>query len=187
MDAQAAVLLNSGGIDSRVSAAVLRDQGWRLHSIYNDWTGLRAQEAAAAQTADLYCESHEVFHWPSPDWVIWDESLGKRCLPHATYHTLMLGAVRAVGLGVTWLVSGARRESAADSFRDHFQGLLNDSKFYPGKVLVLPVWDLHTAEITFIAKAHGVDLDTTWSCPNGERHCGACESCRRRVREGIAL
>jgi 7-cyano-7-deazaguanine synthase in queuosine biosynthesis len=182
-----AVLLNSGGIDSRVAAAILHAQGWELHSIYNDWSGVKAQEQAALQTALSYCVEHEVLRWPSPDWVIWDEKLRKRCLPHTTFHTAMIGAIRAVSLGITWIVSGARKESASDSFRDHFQGLLNDSKFYPEKVLVLPVWDLHRAEITFVGRTYGVDFDSTWSCPNGEQHCRECESCKRRAMEGIAL
>jgi len=182
-----AVLMNSGGIDSRVSAAVLRSQGWELHSVYNDWSGIEAQERAAEATAATYCVDHEVLRWTSPEWVIWDEKLGKRCLPHATFHTAMMGAIRAVSLEIDWIASGARRESADDSFRQAFQDLLNSSKYYPDKVLLLPLWELHPSEVTFVGRTHGVDLDSTWSCPNADPHCGVCQSCLRRVREGISL
>lgn len=183
-----AVLANSGGIDSRVAAAILRADGWRLHSVYHDWTQVGpVQGLAARATADAYCDSHEVVRWPNPEWVIWDENLRKWCLPHSTFHSAMLASMRAVSLGVQWVVTGARRESAEDSFRVHFQELLNASKFYPGKVLLLPLWDMAAQEVTFIGRAAGVDLDSTWSCPNADPHCGKCASCERRRKEGISL
>lgn len=181
-----AVLMNSGGVDSRVTAAMLRSQGWELHSIYNDWSGLKEQELAAKVTADSYCSSHEVFRWPSPDWVIQFELLGKRALPHAALHTTIFGATRAVSLGIEWIASGVRSEAAHDGFREGFQDLLNSSKYFPDKVLLLPLWSLGVDEITRIGLEHGVDLDTTWSCTSSP-HCGSCDACRRRIKQGIAL
>lgn len=180
--------MNSGGIDSRITAAMLHAQGWTIHSIYNDWTQLEGQAKAAEKTADLYCVQHEVFHWPMPDWIEpYNEQLKKRCLPHTTFHTAMLGAIRAVTLGIYWIASGARIESATDDFKNTFQTLLNASKFYPDKLLILPLWDLKEIEITQLAAEYNVDLNSTWSCPNSDPHCGKCESCNRRIRQEILL
>jgi 7-cyano-7-deazaguanine synthase in queuosine biosynthesis len=182
--AQEAVLLNSGGIDSRVAAAVLHEQGWTLHSLYHDWTGTDEQRAASAATAEQYCTSHHVIAWPDPSWVVWVESLGKRALPHATFTTALLGAMYATKIGVLSVATGARRDSAFDGWRDAFQELLNSSRFFPDKLVVTPLWDLRDSEVTFIGRTGNVDLDSTWSCPEAPQ-CGACASCRRRLEQGI--
>lgn len=183
-----AVLLNSGGIDSRVSAAMLRASGdWEVHSLFIDWnpTVRDAAGLAARITADTYCDHHEVFAWPV-DWMTWYPNLRKSTTPYAHLGTFALAAPFAQHVGADYIVSGVRREVSMDpAWFDAMKVVLNGNAFAGGKVFLVPVYEMTNEEVTAKAAELGVDLATTYSCTAWPA-CGECASCRRRAAEGLA-
>jgi 7-cyano-7-deazaguanine synthase in queuosine biosynthesis len=182
------VLLNSGGIDSRVSAAMLVVSGMEPHSLFIDWNPPVSSDAGAAarRTADTYCASHEVFAWPV-DWRAWYPTLLKRTTPYANIGCLTLGVQYAQHLETEFVASGIRREvHASDDWLEAFQVILNLNTFAGGKALLRPVYEMSAAEVSVKARELGVDMDSTWSCWDSPQ-CGECSSCRRRVAEGLWL
>lgn len=181
------VLLNSGGIDSRVAAAMLRASGASVHSLFIDWNPASSFEAgrAARGTADAYCAGHEVFRWPV-DWRTWYPSLRKATTPYAFLGTLALGVQYAHHMGANFIASGVRREVHDADVLGIVADLLSANRFGTEKAFLAPVVNMSEADVTAKARELGVDLDSTWSCPEAPQ-CGQCSSCQRRVREGVAL
>lgn len=183
-----AVILNSGGIDSRVAAAMLTLQsGMEVHSLTVDWNpAARDRVLASAQvTADVYCASHFVFTYPV-DWMLWSDRLGKRRMPYTVHAAIALGAQYALHVGTTWLATGGRADSIRDpdNWSSNMQAALNQSKISPELVVLGPVFRMTADEVSAKAAELGVDLTTTWSCAEPEE-CGTCSSCNRRRSQGL--
>jgi len=184
--AEKAVLLNSGGIDSRVSAAILADIGWELHSLFIDWNPTSSIQSGicARNTADRYCASHTVFAWPM-DWMTWYPQLRKSTTPYALLGTYSLAAPYAQHIGADYIASGIRKEVVTSAeWLDAMRTILNVNKFADSKVFLLPVYDLSNDEVTSKGRELGVDMDSTWSCTVSPQ-CGECESCRRRKGQSL--
>lgn len=180
------VLLNSGGIDSRVTAAMLADIGWTIHSLLIDWNpnASAALQRAAAETADRYCASHTVLPW-GLDWRTEFPKLGKLAIPYTALTATVLGAQYAHLKGVDWVATGARSDMAPDrEWVDLLQDILDLNVPTGPKVLLTPVFDMDDFEVRDKARELGVDLTTTVSCPE-DPPCGTCKSCRRRARVGL--
>ena len=180
------VLLNSGGIDSRVSAALLKAAGLTVHSLYVDWNPRNAwaAKAAAQVTADTYCTSHEVLPWGA-DWMS-PMSFGGIGMPFTAGLGLAVGAACACYRHATAVASGLLSREAAPGWRDTAQALLRGSVFSGTFDLLLPVWSMSEADVAATAVRLGVDLATTYSCNEAEEPCGRCVHCPRHER-AIAL
>lgn len=182
-----AVLLNSGGIDSRVCAAMLRDAGcWETYSLFIDWN-VRARpraNEAAAQTAALYCDSHVEFPYPV-DWATLAPTMSKFTTPYANLASLGLATQYAQFLGADYIVSGARREVNRNAdWRQQFSEAVNGNTMFEPKLYSFPIYDLSNDEVTEKALSLGVDIASTWSCSQHPA-CEACASCRRRKGQGL--
>jgi 7-cyano-7-deazaguanine synthase in queuosine biosynthesis len=183
------VLLNSGGIDSRVAAAMLVVSGMEVHSLTIDWNpGARERVLRAARlTADSYCASHFEFAY-SVDWMTWSDKLGRVRMPFAVLAAVALGAQYAVTLGpdVTWLATGRRYQSVEvpGSSTEEMNRVLTQSRLSQTLVLLNPVFDFSDSRVDEKAAELGVDLTTTVSCLAAEE-CGTCVSCQRRRRFGL--
>lgn len=180
------VLLNSGGIDSRVSAAMLEVSGMEIHSLFIDWNPTCSITAclAAEETADLYCKSHTVFPWPV-DWMTYYPNLKKSTTPFAALGTFSLGVQYAHHIGANYVASGIRREiSVDDNWLESLRTVINANAFAEPKVLLLPVYDMTNNQVTETAIQLGVNLVTTYSC-TVVPPCGECRSCDRRKEQGL--
>lgn len=182
------VLLNSGGIDSRVSAAMLVASGMEPHSLTLDWNpAARDRVLAAAQvTADTYCVDHLVFAYPV-DWMRHSEQLGRIRMPYAVHAAVALGAQYALQVDAMYVATGGRKSSVRDpaSWHEVMQSALNQSLLSPELIVLTPVFELGDHAVTEKAIELGVDLSTTWSCLAGNEACKTCLSCLRRQKEGI--
>jgi 7-cyano-7-deazaguanine synthase in queuosine biosynthesis len=176
----AVVLLNSGGIDSRVSAAMLGT--YKVHSLYIDWNprNSAAAQAAAQITADRYCADHTVLPWGA-DWVVELRTIGGWGHPYTNLLGLSIAAAFSAYRGAVAVASGVRAEvTAGPGWRDAMVAMLS-SPVSGIRRLVLPVYDMSDDEVTLKARAAGIDLTTTWSC-TFDPACGRCHSCARRRR-----
>jgi len=179
------VLLNSGGIDSRVSAALLRRSGMDIHSLFIDWNrAARERSLQAAQaTADMYCTDHLVFQYPDVDWMQWRPLIGKHGMPYTAQASLVIGAQYAAVLGTPWIASGVRREIARtkDLWVTIQTDALNEAAGFGLECVVLtPVWEMTDDQVWEEAERMGVDLSSTWSCCEFPA-CGTCADCKRRT------
>lgn len=181
------VLLNSGGIDSRVSAALLAESGMEVHSLTVDWNPY-AREAilpAAQATADTYCASHTVLDFPV-DWMRWSDLLKKKRMPYTVYVVLGLGAQYAVTLDATWIATGNRKGTSKDPLEwlEIMHRAINQSRVSPEMTILSPVFHLPDEDVDALAKSMSVDLTTTYSC-SVYPACGDCVSCARRRVYGL--
>lgn len=187
------VLLNSGGIDSRISAAILRSSGQQVHSLHVAWNRRVAagSAAAAAATAAAYCVDHTVVPW-GVDWTKYLDRLQSWGQPFTNLLAISMGASFAGYLGVTGVASGIHATNsssiaAANRWRDAMMVLLDPTSHLTGGQigqlrLLLPVFDMSDEAEAKVSAQSGVDLSTTWSCPVSDPACGTCYACKRRAR-----
>jgi len=181
------VLLNSGGIDSRVSAAILANIGWDIHSLFLDWNpaSLPGMSLASAETASLYCVDHTVFEY-TLDLTVWLPTLRKKAMPFTSMTSTVIGAQFAYSKGISYVANGSRRECNRDpEWVRKLSEVINGNSFIEDGInLIFPVLDMTNDEVTARGRELGVDLESTWSCPN-DPPCGQCESCVRREEQGL--
>jgi 7-cyano-7-deazaguanine synthase in queuosine biosynthesis len=171
------VLMNSGGIDSRVSAAALAADGHEVYSLYVNWNPRNRQAAqeAARVTADTYCVRHEVLPWGA-DWMS-RMSFGGIGMPFTAGLSVAVPAAYACHVDAQAVASGLLRQEAASGGRATATALLHGSVYSGTFDLLLPVWEMSESEVAATAVRLGVDLLTTYSCNEGEEPCGRCVHC----------
>lgn len=179
-----AVLLNSGGIDSRTIAKMAVDAGYTLHSLFVDTNPAisKISRKAAAETAELYCADHEIFEWPV-DWRI-KKSAGHFTLPFSGLSAHLAGAQYAAFKGCSLVLVGDKQ---VERQTQHFEWLDKIIAFSYGAVhihFLAPIWKNNFDDVIKIAAEKGVDLTTTFSC-NEPDTCGKCFSCVNRARVGL--
>ena len=175
-----AVLLNSGGIDSRVAGWMMHRMGWELHSLHIPFNPFNRQACrnAALVTATLYCKTHVVAAEPD-DWMrpYWGARKG---WPHTGVYVHLMGAIYAEYRGIGHVVSGLRRDVMAEDWRPHMISLLAASRVSDSAVLVMPLLE-EIAPDAGIRRAEelGVDVSDTHSCWI-DPPCGECAKCEAR-------
>jgi 7-cyano-7-deazaguanine synthase len=182
------VLLNSGGLDSRVSAAILSSSGMTVHSLFIDWIpdAREAVMAASQRTADLFCESHLVFPFPF-DWGIYIDNIGRKAMPYTYVTSLALAATYAHSRGIDFIASGLSDYSSfkEDSWVGKYQDVFNSDAPCGGKTILLPVFRMNTEEVVSRGIELGAEIETTYSCLASIPPCGTCFSCKRRAGVGL--
>lgn len=170
-------LLNSGGIDSRTSAAFLKKQGHTLHSIHvhcnkrNDIASL----PAAAKTAELYCDSHFIYESPT-DWAMRkDNHFG---VPYTFLYTHAIGAQYAFSKGYA-LATGYKEERDDANRLELFEKLMGGSLHTEPIEIFAPVYGKNFPQVYEMAKELGVPLEDTYSCTDFPP-CAKCGTCIKR-------
>jgi len=178
-----AVLLNSGGIDSRVAAAIMtgEDYGWQLHSLHIPFNphNRKACKGAAKRTAEMYCVDHEVSRRPD-DWMMHMHERGFKHLPHTGIYTHLLAAIYAHSHEIPYVVSGIRKDVMQEDWRGKFIDLLSMSKLTKPAVIVMPLLEETAADAGVrLAMELDVDISDTHSCWT-DPACGTCHKCSTR-------
>ena len=174
-----AVLLNSGGIDSRVCAAIMQDKDWKLHSLHLPFNphNKGAARKAARRTAELYCVGHYEAREPD-NWVTMFK--GFQGLPHTGIYVHLMGAIYAVSKGFEWVVSGYRKDVMAFDWTSDLTNLLSASKVHEPATFSMPLKEESAGDAGLrIAKELGVDISDTHSCWT-DPPCGTCHKCSAR-------
>jgi 7-cyano-7-deazaguanine synthase in queuosine biosynthesis len=174
-----AVLLNSGGIDSRVTAALLKKQGYVLHSLFvhlnkrND----KATIPAAEETARLYCADRFVFEYPVDWWM--QKKRDWSGVPFTMASTHVIAAQYAHFLECSMIASGVRRENADPQRVEHLRRVLESAAMTNPITLLTPLYELADSQMD-----KTIDLTDTYSC-NHYPPCGKCMACIRRGKLGL--
>lgn len=203
-----AVVCVSGGMDSALTAAVAAEERRVafLHANYGQRT--EAKELACFHAlADHYrAESRLVVDFSDLRQIggssLTDPSVPVRegepvegviptsYVPFRNAHILtaavswgeVLGA-EAVYVGAVWEDSSGYPDCRPEFYRAFEEAARLGTRPETSLRIVTPLIDLSKAEIVRRALRLGVPLEKTWSCYQAEdRACGACESCRLRLR-----
>lgn len=185
------LLLNSGGVDSRLVAAWLKTQGHEIVGLYLDigHGNVNRAKLAAQRTADLVgAEHHEwslrpVFELmvPNPKEFF--------SIPFMTAWLFLTGAVAARALGCDYFASGVKAGLGTEAVWSKTQELINLSRVADPVVLLHPLSDCSTYSeaIALVGDAaKDVPLNDTVSC-NLAAPCTWCLKCEERKRMGIDL
>ena len=207
-DRPLAVVLLSGGMDSCVAAAIARQtcEPAFLHVSYGQRTEARELQAFHA-IADHYGvarrlvarldhlkaiggsaltdETRDAVHARRPDSTIPDTYV-----PLRNTHLLAMAASWAEVLGARPIYIGAVEEDSSgypdcrEEYYREFNRLLGVAARPESRLHVeTPLIHLSKAQIVREGLRLGAPLHLTWSCYTGQEvACGACESCRLRLR-----
>ena len=190
-----AVLLNSGGIDSRVAAAIASKGGWSLTSLYIDNNPHNHDRAirAAQRTADLYCTEHVVMPFPMDLTLLGDKRPSDKlpgAIGYSSIVTIVLGAAFARHRQIDNVISGTKNDVwSGDGWKTHLQDLFSCFSLYSKghTYFHTPVEEYKTVQmIVEKAKKLGVPLEDTVSCGH-PTPCGICNKCTQRVKLGLPL
>jgi len=208
-DAEHAVVLVSGGLDSATVLAVARNEGYQCHALSFDY-GQRHRvelEAAARVASVLGAVEHRMLRLPIGDLggsALTDQSIAVPKQPGTgipvTYvparNTIFLAMALAWAevLGAPHIYIGANAvdysgyPDCRPAFIEAFEHLANlaTKAGVEGRSLRVhaPLISLSKAEIIRLGSGLGVDYGPTLSCYDPDeqgRACGACDSCRLRA------
>jgi 7-cyano-7-deazaguanine synthase in queuosine biosynthesis len=176
-----AILLNSGGIDSRITAALLQKQGYVLHSIFVrlNFRNDKATLPAAKETARLYCVDHFVFEYPVDWWMQKKENPPWWGVPFTGVSVHVIGAQYAHFLKCSIVASGARREHDKSDRMELLRRVLENELMTDPIILLTPLYELANSQMD-----KTIDLTDTYSC-NHYPPCGKCMACIRRGKLGL--
>jgi 7-cyano-7-deazaguanine synthase len=203
-----AVVCVSGGMDSSVTAAIA-SATHRLAFLHAHY-GQRTQEREL-QSFRLLADHFQVEHTLVVDFTaladiggssLTDEAVPVRegepqpgvvptsYVPFRNAHLLsaatswaeVLGA-EAIFVGAVWEDSSGYPDCRPEFYRAFQEAIRLGTRPETRIEIVTPVIGLTKAEIVTRGLALGVPFEKTWSCYQGrDEACGACESCRLRLR-----
>ena len=212
-DRPIAVVLLSGGLDSMVSAAIAREQGFIIHALSIDYGQRHVRELDCARdiASRLGAERHVVLPLDLRRFggsALTDAGIAVPTSPSAgipiTYvparNTIMLSLALAwaetLGSGDIFIGANAVDYSGYPDCRpeylEAFEKMANlaTKSAIEGRTMRIraPIVHLTKAEIILRGIELGVDYSLTVSCYQADAHgsaCGLCDSCRLR-RQGFS-
>lgn len=206
----AAVVLLSGGLDSMVSAAIAREQGFRLFALTIDY-GQRHRieiESARRVAAHLGCERHEILpldlrafggsaltdEIDVPKSGVGDD-IPVTYVParNLVFLALTVAWAEAVGASDLFIGVNALDYSGYPDCRPEFIASFAETARLGTKAgaegtpftIHAPLQHLTKADIAREALRLHLDTAMSWSCYDPTAHgtaCGACDSCRLRQK-----
>ena len=207
-DRALAVVCVSGGMDSAVTAALAAREHRLafLHANYGQRTEAKELACFRALADHFAADRRLVVDFPGLRQVggssLTDPSLSVRegepvdgvvpssYVPFRNAHLLaaavswgeVIGA-RAVFVGAVWEDSSGYPDCRPEFFRAFEEAVRLGTRPETSLRIVTPVISMSKAEIVRQGLALGVPFAETWSCYQAEEAaCGACESCRLRLR-----
>lgn len=210
---KAAVVLLSGGLDSMVTAAIARDDGFSLYALTIDYNQRHRIELASARriARHLGAERHEVLKLDLrtfggsaltddidvPMGGVDDQVIPATYVParNLVFLSITLAWAEAVGAADIFIGVNALDYSGYPDCRPEFiasfqeTARLGTKAGSEGSKLVIhaPLQQMTKANIAREAQRLGLDPAMSWSCYNPTRAglaCGLCDSCRLR-RKGF--
>jgi 7-cyano-7-deazaguanine synthase len=208
IDRPLAVVCVSGGMDSAVTAAIAAHENRLafLHANYGQRTEAKELACFHALAEHFAAERRLVVDFPDLRQIggssLTDPSLPVRegepvegvvpssYVPFRNAHLLsaavswgeVIGA-RALFVGAVWEDSSGYPDCRPEFYRAFEEAVRLGTRAETSLRIVTPVISMSKAEIVRLGLALGVPFAYTWSCYQAEATaCGACESCRLRLR-----
>jgi 7-cyano-7-deazaguanine synthase len=206
-----AVVLLSGGLDSMVSAALAREEGFRLLALTIDYNQRHRIELEAARriAAEFRAERHIVLpidlssfggsaltaDIDVPKSGVEEDAIPVTYVParNTIFLSLALGWAEASGAEAIFIGVNALDYSGYPDCRPDFIRAFEDLAAIATKAgtegarftIRTPLLHLSKADIAREAARLGLDAGLSWSCydPTPDaKHCGLCDSCRLRSK-----
>jgi 7-cyano-7-deazaguanine synthase len=210
-----AVISLSGGLDSCVTAAIAKAEGYELALLHADYGQLteRREHQAFQEIADFYevPESHRLripfanlrliggSALTDPSLALPEGDLERRgvpvsYVPFRNAHLLATAVSWAEVIGASRIYVGFVEEDSSgypdcrEVFLQAFERAANlGTKPETQLELLAPLIHLQKSDIVKQGMALGAPLHLTWSCYQGdEKACGRCDSCLLRLRGFMA-
>jgi 7-cyano-7-deazaguanine synthase len=204
-----AVVLLSGGLDSMVAAGLAREQGYRVLALTVDYKQRHRVELEAARriAADLHAERHIILPLDlrqfggsalTADIDVPKAGVGTDIpvtyVParNTIFLSLALACAEAAGAQDLFIGVNALDYSGypdcRPAFIEAFERVANLATKAGvqgnGFRIHTPLLDMSKADIAKQAARLQLDPALSWSCydPQGDLHCGLCDSCRLRAK-----
>jgi 7-cyano-7-deazaguanine synthase len=206
-----AVVLLSGGLDSMVSAALAREEGFRLLALTVDYNQRHRIELDAALriASELGAERHIVLPLDltsyggsalTGDIDVPKSGVEENAIPvtyvparNTIFLSLALGWAEASGARAIYIGVNALDYSGYPDCRPEFISSFENLAAVATKAgtegerfsVCAPLLRMSKADIAREADRLGLDAGLSWSCydPTAQnKHCGLCDSCRLRSR-----
>lgn len=194
-------VLLSGGIDSSVLLALLKDQGIESSPIFIDYGQATAKREYKAATEISIKMGFELNKISIPDvskitinQLTRPELSQNPFYPNRNLLLLTLGSIHAyenkhqgVVIGIIKAIGTIPFPDIQQEFFDRFTDLIAQSLNYELAILT-PFIEMSKEEVVAIGKKLNVPLELTYSClANNDSPCGECESCvsRKEVLGGF--
>jgi 7-cyano-7-deazaguanine synthase len=204
-----AVVLMSGGMDSAVTAALVRQQGYELAALHVTYGHRTAN--AERRAFEALCQFWNVQHRlavsiehlrviggsaltdptiPVPEGKLEREGIPPTYVPFRNANLLSIATSWAEVLGAAAIAIGAVEEDSSgypdcrQVFYEAFQRVIDLGTRPETQIqLLTPVIHLRKHEIVATGHRLGVPFELTWSCYQREDiACGECDSCLLRLR-----
>jgi len=207
-----AVCVCSGGLDSTVSAAIAKEEGYDLYFLHLNY-GHRAQEKEIEATGNIarYLNAEDIkfqelnflkelgsssltdfsIDVPTGDSVKFGNVTPSTWVPCRNLVFLSLASSYAEANGAEAIFVGFNAEEAesypdnTSSFVDKFNTVLTESvaSFSEPPQIKAPLVDMYKKDIVRKAIEVNAPFSLTWSCYlDYEKQCGECEACQHRKR-----
>lgn len=204
-----AVVMLSGGMDSAVVAAMIKQQGYEVAALHLNY-GQRTEERELIAFQDI-CEEFDIKNrlivdvshlsniggssLTDLDMAVTDADLDSKDIPSsyvpfrnanilaiATSWAEVLGA-NAIGVGAMEQDSSGYPDCREDFF-DAFEKVIDLGTKPETKIKILrPIINMSKKDIIIKGNELRVPFEKTWSCyQNSEIACGKCDSCALRLR-----
>lgn len=187
-------VLLSGGIDSSVLLALLKDQGVECYPLFIDYGQATAKRELKAATEISIKMGHKLEKISIPDiskitinQLTRPEISQNPFYPNRNLLLLTLGSIHAyenkhqgVAIGVIKAIGTIPFPDIQPAFFDKFINLIAESLNYELAILT-PFIAMSKEEVAVFGKKLNVPLELTYSClANNDSPCGDCESCLSR-------
>lgn len=187
-------VLLSGGIDSSVLLALLKDQGIESSPLFIDYGQVTAKREYKAATEISTKMGFKLEKISVPDiskitinQLTRPEIDKNPFYPNRNLLLLTIGSIYAyenrhngIGIGVIKAMGVANFPDNYQIFFDKFADIVTQSLNY-GLAILTPFIEISKEEVVEIGKKLNVPLELTYSCLEGIEHpCEECESCKSR-------
>ncbi len=204
-----AVALLSGGVDSATLLYKLRSEGCEVHALTLLYGQRHSREIEAARAICSAAKvEHRIIDISSVKWLLRSaltdsaieipevpetaehyDTLKITIVPNRNAILLSIATAYAMSIGADLVAYAAHFSDRGvypdcrKEFVEAFEKAMRLANEAPELRVEAPFVDMNKRDIVKLGSALRVPYELTWSCyKGGEKHCGACSSCRERKR-----
>lgn len=179
------ILLNSGGLDTLVSAAYAKSLGYELHSLFVDMgqVSVKRDRESAQRIAEKFGVTHKETVISGGPYRATNGGV-----PFTKMFFSFLASIEAVSQGIETVVTGAKKERNNAEMYIKLADLLSCANISQPPVFIKPVWELSLEAEVALGLKLGLTMEemkATSSCFQTEEVCNQCVTCLKRQEVGL--
>jgi 7-cyano-7-deazaguanine synthase len=184
------VVLFSGGLDSVLVAALLKEKGFLVHGLFVDYDQVIAKkevhvakELASHLGIPLEFVAIRNFKDITESALLGSAGIESTVVPGRNLILVGLAAAYAKKIGAKYVAYGANQadiELYPDCRKEFINALDRTLQLGYEVSLIMPIWSMTKAQIGKEAKRLMIPVNLTFSCYFKDEPCGKCHSCLSR-------